>query len=194
MARKPKVRKTAEEREAERIAARARDLSSVNMPAEAAILPRQADVEVTRAGEKREGQKAAHDGARRLDAFSALKDTMGVGCYDAARRLEADILARMGIYDRVGAGHRINRTAGFTTDAMRAAGLMVDKVMGRLSARDGNLLFELIDPPIDRGTWRDHVRYITGEINPVAQAAAVRAVTVNLRDAYATLERRGIAA
>lgn len=194
MARKPKPRKSAEERDAERLLARARDLDAVNVPPEAAALPSGADIEVTRSGQKREGQKAAGDSARRLDAFSALKDGMAVGAYDAARRLEADILARLGIYDRSGAVQRVDKSAGLTTDAMRAAGIMVDRVLGRLSARDGNLLHELIAPPFCRGSWRDHVRYITGEINAVAQGAVVRAVCVNLRDAYAEIEQRRAAA
>jgi hypothetical protein len=190
MARKPKPRKTPEEREAERILARARDLDAVNLQPDVAALLSGADIEVTRAGQKREGQKVTSDSARRLDAFAALKDGMAVGAYDAARRLEADILARMGIYDRSGAVQRVDKSAGITTDTMRAAGIMVDRVLGRLSARDGNLLHELINPPLCRGTWRDHVRYMTGEVNAVAQGAVVRMVCVNLRDAYAEIERR----
>jgi hypothetical protein len=189
-----KRQKTQAERDAEAILARARDLEAVNVHADAAILPRQAEIEVTRAGQKREGQKVTTDTARRLDAFSALKDGMAVGAYDAARRLEADILARMGIYDRAQASERVDRTAGITTDAMRAAGVLVDRVMGRLSARDGNLLYELISPPFDRGGWREHVKYITGETHAHGQAAAVRAACVNLRDAYAVIEQRRAAA
>ena len=38
--------------------------------------------------------------------------------------------------------------------------------------------------PADAAAWRDAVAYVTGETHTHAQAAAVRAACVNLRDAY----------
>jgi len=189
MTRKAKARR---DPEAERLAKLANDLIAVNIPADAAYLPRQQDIETTRQGEKRDGRKVETDQARRLDAFSALKEGMAQGCYDAARRFERDLLTRLGLTDRGPVIERVDCARG-RTDAMILAGLRVDEIADRLPTRDFWLLTELIAPPIDRGTWRDHVWYITGETHAHAQGAAVRAVTVNLRDAYAAIERRAAA-
>jgi hypothetical protein len=181
--------------EAARLARRAQDLEAVNLPADAATLPRQDSIEPTRKGQKRasdgkDGKVVDADECRRLDAFSALRSGMVQGAYDAARRFELDLLTRLGMTERGTPMERVDCTAGHTTDAMRLAGIRVDEVMDRLAPRDGWLLVELIAPPIDRGTWRDHVLYITGETHAHAQGSVVRAVCVNLRDAYAALERK----
>lgn len=195
MARRSKPRKTPEQIEAEKTLQRARDLEAVNVPPEAAALPRQADIEVTRAGQARakgDDKKVDHDNARRLDAFEALRSGMAPGAYDAARRLERDMLTRLGLGD---SGRQTDRVDGAFGSADRAflAGAAVLAVFDRLAPRDGWLLTELIAPAIDRGTWRDHVAYITGETHTHAQGAIVRAVCVNLRDAYAAMERRAAA-
>ena len=173
--------------------ARVQDLTAVNLPADAATLPRQAEIAVTRQGEKTaddpEGKKAGHDRARRNDAFDALKRGLARGAYDAARRFEADLLVRLGQSERFAGTSRVDCTAGHATDLIMAAGIMVDKVKAHLSPRDFWLLCELIAPPTDRGTWRDHTGYVTGEDHTEGQAAAVRAATINLRDAYTAIER-----
>lgn len=175
------------------MARRKRDLEAVNLPEDASILPAQQDIEVTRAGDKRDGQVAKQDGARRLDAFSALKDGMVQGAYDAARRFEIDILIRRGENDRGRPTERVDRTAGLTTDAMIQAAQRIEAVVARLPPRDWWLLMELISPSIDRGTWRETVAFITGETHTHAQGAAVRAACVNLRDAYTAVERKAAA-
>lgn len=176
--------------EAERVLARSMDLAAVSLQPEAAMLPQQAEIEVTRAGAGRGAQRVKEDAARRMDAFEALRMGMSEGCYDAARRFEADIRTRRGESDRGRAGERVDCTAGPTTDAMIHAAEQIEAVMKRLPRRDAWLLCELIAPAIDRGTWRDHVAHITGETHTHAQGAAVRAATVNLRDAYAAVERK----
>lgn len=184
MARKPsKPRKTEAQLEADRLIQRAHDLEAVNVPPDAATLPRQADIEITRAGQKRDDQKVKENSARRLDAFAALKDGMVQGGYDALRRYELQLLVRRGENDRGPSKERVDRTAGFTTDAMIDAAKWIDEVNERISPRDWWLLAELIAPSIDRGTWRATVAWITGEENPHAQCAAVRALAVNVRDA-----------
>jgi hypothetical protein len=198
MSRKPRTRKSPEQLEQERIQQRARDLEAVNVQPEAANLPRQADIETTRAGDQRDkakdGKKADHDTARRLDAFEALKPGMAAGAYDAARRFEGDLLGRLGITDGARSLERIDCDPDLARAVRCAAfGQRVDAVQDRLAPRDFWLLIELIAPPIDRGTWRDHVSYITGETHTHAQGAIVRAVCVNLRDAYMAIERRAAA-
>lgn len=175
------------------IAQRAADLASVNLSPDAATLTTFSEVEITRTGQSREGRKVEGDQARRHDAFSALRIGMAAGCYDAARRFELDLLTRHGLADRGRSMERVDCTAGPTTDAVIAAAQRVEQVQDRIPPRDFWLLCELIVPPIDRGTWRDHVGFITGETHVNAQGAVVRAVVVNLRDAYVAIERRAAA-
>jgi hypothetical protein len=190
-------RKTPEQLEAERQQRRALDLDAVNVPTDAASLPHGQDIEVTRAGQKRGGQKVTEDSVRRLDAFTALKDGMNTqprfhGCYDAARRFELDILLRRGEADRGQASQRVDRTAGLVTDAMIDAAKRVEAVVARLPPRDWWLLMELIKPSTERSSWRESVEYVTGETNPHAQCGAVRSSCANLRDAYAAIEREAL--
>lgn len=176
---------------------RRQDLEAVNLPPEAATLPRQADITVTRAGEQRaratDDKRAGHDTARRQDAFSALSSGMASGCYDAGRRFEADYLAKLGLAGPgVRSAERVDCERGHV-DHMLLAGARVDEVRDQIPPRDFWLLTELIAPPIDRGTWRDHVKYICGERHSEGQAACVRSACVNLRDAYTAIERRAAA-
>lgn len=180
MTKKRKPQKTAEQREAERVAKRARDLAAVNIPAELAALPSGDDIDVNHA------ERDRIDGARRVDAFLALRDGMATGSYDAARRLEKDVATRYAergggpMLERVDAG---DRPLG-PLDLMVDAGKRVDAILSRVGGRDAWLLIELIRPSLDRGGWRKTVAYITGEENPVAQAAAVRSACANLAAAY----------
>lgn len=188
--------KSAAELEALRIVKRAQDLEAVGLAPDAAVLETQADIEITRTAEKRDGRTVQENSARRLDAFEALKATMAPGCYDAARRLERDLLIRAGQADR---GQPMMRVDGGPDPdharalRMIAAGDRVDAVLGRLSERDVWLLTELIVGCPERREWRGSVAHITGEVNPNAQGAAVRAACVNLRDGYAAVERRRVA-
>jgi hypothetical protein len=188
---KPRKRiKTASEIAAELMARKRQGLEAVNLPPELAELLNGSDVEVTRAGEKRADQVVKDDSARRLDAFSALKDRMDKGAYDAARRLEHDMLVRRGLGDRGQRVERVDCDAGRDLmDLMLIAGRSVDQIARRLSPRDWWLLCDLICPTTEReGGWRAHVAYITGETNWNVQGALVRAVCVNLRDAYEELD------
>lgn len=189
MARRNKPR-TPEQIAADKLAKRAQDLEAVNLPADGAALPQQAAIEVTRAGQRREGQKVEGNSARRLDAFSALKDGMALGAYDAARRFEHAIMVRRGEADRGLPTERTNRTAGLVTDAMLRAAEEVDAIVDRLPPRDWWLMMELIAPSRPFDNWRAVVAFITGETHTHAQAAAIRAVCVNVRDAYLAWERR----
>lgn len=178
-------------REALRLAKRAQDLEAVNLPTDLAILTSGSDIEVTRQGDKRDGRKVDSDQARRLDAFAALKEGMAPGAYDAARRFERDVSVRRGENDRGRVLERVD-SSGQTDriDAMIAAAERIEAVIDRLPPRDWWLLMELIAPRIERPSWRDTVGYITGEQTPHGQAAAVRSCCVNLRDAYAAIERK----
>lgn len=188
-----KLGKSPEQREAERIARRVQDLVAVNLPAEAAVLTHHEDIEVTRAGQKREGQKVTSDSARRLDAFSALRESMRkpefVGCYDAARKFERHVIISRNEHDRGRSMERVDGEQGRDRlEAIIFASERVRLIKGMLSRRDFWLLVELIAPTRERPTWRDGVYYVTGEDNPNAQGAAVRAACVNLRDAYEALD------
>lgn len=185
--------KTPEQIAAEKIAKRARDLEAVNLPSDAAVLPMQEDIDITRAGQQREGQKVEHDTARRLDAFSALKDGMPPGAYDSARRFELAIAVRRGEADRGQSVERIDRSAGLTTDAMLDAAKEVEAIVALIPPRDWWLVMELIRPSKAYSGWRAIVAFIFGETHPHAQAAVVRAVCVNIRDAYLAWERRAAA-
>lgn len=170
---------------------RAQNLEAVGLQPEAANLDQQQNVQITRAGERREGRTVKEDSARRLDAFAALKDGMAPGAYDAAKRLERDLHIRFGLHDHGRKADKVDCDPSATdrTDAMIEAGLRVDRVMGHLPPRDRQLFRELI-LPTHHATWRAAVASITEETTPHGQASAVRAACVNLRDAYWATERR----
>ena len=195
MTRKPKI-KTRRDPEIDRLIQRAHDLEAVNLPADAAVLETQQDIEVTRQGGRRDGRKVDTDQARRLDAFTALKEGMAPGAFDAAKRLERDVHIRYGQHDYGRPQERVDcEQAAFNrTDLMLMAGERVDRVLSRLGEREAWMLTELIMPQPQRPTWRDVVRYITGETHTHAQGAVVRSACVNLRDAYASVERKRAAA
>lgn len=199
MARKSKPRKTPEQQAAERLKLRMQNLEAVSLPAEAAMLPNHDDVEPTRKGEvrdseRRTGKKVEEDSARRLDAFEALKESMKdapyVGCYDAARKFERDLLVSLGQHDH---GRTVDRVdceqAAFSrVDTMLAASDKMKQVRAKLSDRDWWLLNVLVYPSAKYPTWRAAVYDITGEANWNAQGAVVRSTCVNLRDAYVGLQ------
>ena len=171
------------------LAERARDFAAVGLQAEAAGLSANANIEVRRQSQ------ATLTGARRVDAFDALREGMAKGAYDAARRLEADLTLRVGRPGASGGGgtERIDCAGSATVgDAMaaerldraRSAGRRADAVLGRVGPRDAMLLGELMAPSLPERGWRETVRAVTGEDNPVAQAAVVRAACANLAMAY----------
>jgi hypothetical protein len=165
---------------ADRLARRAADFEALGLQPESAALASSEAVEVRRRG-------AANDaGARRLDAFDALRDGMAPGGYDAARRLEADLRQRRGEANH---GRSLIRVDGggdgpILLDRQLAAGRRVDTVLARVGARDAWLLRELIYPSVERAGWRQTVALVTGERHSHAQAAAVRAACANLAAAY----------
>jgi hypothetical protein len=165
---------------AERLARRAGDFEAVGLQPEAAALATSEAVEVRRSG------RANLAGARRLDAFDALRDGMVPGGYDAARRLEADLRLRRGEADH---GRSLIRVDGggegpALLDRQLAAGRRVDAALARVGARDSWLLCELIYPSVERSSWRETVAHITGETHAHAQGAAVRGACANLAAAY----------
>lgn len=185
MPRKPKSKpRTPEQIAAEMLAKRQQDFAAVTLQPEAAALQANADVEI-----RREGQRNTET-ARRSDAFDALKDGMAPGAYDAARRLERDYRIRYGEADGGRAGERVDCTLGRTSDAMLAAAQRIDRVNERLPLRDVLVLRCLIVPQID-ATWRAAIVRLTGETHVHAQGAVVRGACLNLRDAYAAMERTG---
>jgi len=184
------AKRPAKPRQLSALAKRRLDLEAVSLQPDAANLPMQQDIEVAREGQTREGRKVDTNLARRHNAFSALKIGMAHGAYDAARRFEMDLLTRHGCADRGRSLERVDCTAGPTTDKVIAAGQRVEDIQDRIPPRDFWLLCELIVPPIDRGTWRDHVQFICGEKHSEGQAACVRSACINLRDAYTAIERR----
>ena len=184
MPRKSKSKpKTPEQIAAEKLARRARDFEAVGLHPEAAALPAHDDVEA-----RRQDQKHAA-GARRVDVLDALKEGMQPGAYDAARRLEHDMLLRRGEGDRGRAMARVDcEGRGDRTDEMIAAAERIEAVLSRIGDRDAFLLSELLDPSpaarLARPTWRAAVAYVTGETHTHAQAAVVRSACANLRAAY----------
>jgi len=172
------------------------DFEVVGLQGDAAFLPMNTDIEVTRKGDERDRQKVDEDSVRRLDAFSALKSSMRkepfIGCYDAARRLERDMLVSLNLHDR---GRPLERVDGTRNtgrmDAMIAADENVRNVAQRLGKREWWLLNELLHPNALRFTnWREIVAYVTGETHDHAQGCAVRSACVSLRDAYDALEAK----
>lgn len=192
MARKRNKPKTPEQIAAEKKAQRERAFEVVGLQPEAASLPTSADIEVTRDGEQRDGdgKKVAVNSAMRTDAFTALRQGMDVGAYDAARRLERDILKRRNESDKGRPMERID-TGLFVPRAVLAlieVGKTVDSVLSKIGDRDAWLLHELIAPRKETAirctSWRDTVAYITGETHHHCQGAAVRAACANLKAAY----------
>lgn len=178
----------AADRAARLAAERARGFAAVGLQPEAASLAANSNIEIRRAGAKHA------EGARRADAFDALRDGMARGAYDAARRLEADMITRRGEQrnggrtlmriDCAGGGAGPDGGAVQRLDRARGAAHRIDAVLGKVGARDALLLGELIQPTQPGRSWREIVRAVTGEENPVAQGAAVRAACANLAMAY----------
>jgi hypothetical protein len=187
--------KLQQQRAAQALERQRQRLDAVNVPPEVAELPSGQDIEVTRAGEKRDRQKVDSDGARRLDAFAALKDGMQTGCFDAARKYEYQVLVRRGEADRGHNHSKVDEDIAAPAWVLKqiAAAEWIEAVNKRLPPRDWWLLVELIAPSIPR-TWRETVAHITGETHTHAQGAAVRSMTVNLRDAIEAHEKAKIEA
>jgi hypothetical protein len=80
------------------------------------------------------------------------------GAYDAARRLERDIITARGEHDQGRHLERVdNDQAGDRTDAMVEASRRVDKILGRIGERDAYLLSELISPSVQTRLTGDHL-------------------------------------
>lgn len=190
---------------AEKLAARTRAFEAVGIQREAANLPSSETIEITRRGEAREdeqGKKVETDVARRSDAFTALRDGMIVGAYDAARKLEEDIRTRRQETDRGRSMVKVDGGDGQRgeMDVVITAAEKVEAVSKFMGARDWWLLTELIAPTAETKVrfpallWREIVAHITGETNLHCQGAAVRSACANLVEAYKRAEtttRRG---
>jgi hypothetical protein len=158
---------------------RARDFEAVNLQPESAAREVNQNIAIQREGPK------AETGARRMDAFDALRPNLAPGAYDAVRQFERDLLTSRGEGDR---GHRLERvdcdTGRDRTDRMLEASDRVKAMLSRIGDRDQWLLVELLCPSEDMklraSTWRTVVFIITGETDLKAQGAAVRAVAANL--------------
>lgn len=189
MSRRKGKPKSPEQIAAERLARRALDFEAVALPAASAALPANDSIEVRRGGRRN------LEGARRLDAFEALREGMAPGAFDAARRLERDLTIRAGEHDRGRTFERVDcETRTDRADAMIAAGQRVDAVLSRMGERDAWLLVELIRPStamaLARPGWRAVVAHVTAETNDRAQAAVVRNICANLAAAYQAVDRR----
>ena len=172
---------------------REKDFARVQLQPDAAALPANADVQVERAERAGEGQRGNVERARRMDAFESLRSSMArhEGAYDAARRLEKDVLMRRGEADtgapimRVDSGKLISPRQY----AMAEAGERVDAIVAMLPRRDAWLILELISPTSqatkDATCWRGVVEYVTGETHVNSQGTVVRSACINLAEAYA---------
>ena len=167
---------------------RAQAFAAVNLDPSTANLTSASDIDAERAQRAKDGHRGNLERARRLDAFSALADSLTPSQRAAAHQLTADLVTMMGLHDRGRGLERIDGSAiGGRTDAMLAARDRVKAVMARMGDRDAWLLSELIVPsPVCRlcTTWRAVVAHVTGEDNPHAQAAAVRSALANAVAAY----------
>lgn len=184
---KRKPPKSPDQIAAEKLEQRRKDFEAVNLP-DIAALQTADNVEVTR-----ESQKHVLT-ARRADVFDLLKAGMAPGAYDAARRLEGDMRIRAGETERGNPMPKVDALPADIARALRmaAAGERVDRILKALPIRDGLILRCLIEPTRD-ATWHASIERLTGETHVHAHAAVVRGVCLNLRDAYASMERRKVA-
>ena len=177
---------------------RARDFERVQMQPEAAGLAANAEVKVEPAkrASTETGERGNVERARRMDAFEALRPSMvkDEGAYDAARRLENDVLIRRGWNDRGASITRVDNDKLISPRqyAMVEAGSRVDAVLELLPRREAWLLMELITPtaPVTLAatSWRGVVEYVTGETHKNSQGTVVRAACVDLAEAYVKLD------
>lgn len=135
--------------------------------------------------------KAAGAPHHRLDVFDLLKGRAALSghAYEAARRLERDIAAWLGV-DRDTAARGGGGEVSLTSDRRLIAGDRVTAATGRIGARDGTLLSALIQPQFDGQAqrWREIVQRITAETNEHAQTAVVRSACENLAQAYVAID------
>lgn len=177
MAKKHKP-KTPEQIAADKLARRQADFEAVNLQPEAAGLERNANIEA------RHAQREKIDGARRADAFDALKPGMAPGAYDAVRRLEMDMAIRRGEGDKGRPMMRVDGGGSDGLDKRLAAGDRIKAALGGIGDRDAWLLVELIEKQLMQVPWREVVFRVTGETHDHAQGAAVRSACANLAASY----------
>ena len=171
-----------------KLAKRRQDFEAVGLQPDAAVLATAGDIEVSRKTQQTE------QAARRSDVFLALCRGMATGAYDAARRLERDILMAAGLSDR---GLRLvsvdETTEGRSRmDRMLAARDRLDSLRDIMPEHEFWLMCELIDPKRPNGgqprSWRDVVGYVTGEELPDAKPALVRNACQSTAWAYRLLD------
>lgn len=192
--------KAAEKRAQERRAG----FESVGLSPEAADLDQNEGVvvEQMKRTDAKAGERGNEKRARRDDVFDMLLRSEGVEAEEAhrrraalvaVRRLEKDILIRMGDGDR-GQSRVDSGFGGGRTDAQIDAGIRLDAVLARIGRRDAELLSELISPfkVISNAPqrWRVVAVRLTGELNAMAQAARIRGACDNLAEAFFDIDRK----
>ena len=133
--------------------------------------------------------------AHRTDVFETLHARGGLGEAElaAARRLERDIGLRAGLF-RPETSYVLIDSQGSSegiTQRMVEAGRRVDAALAGVGPRQALLLRALIEPAMLQGravAWRDVTARETGEDNPHAQAAMVRAACADLVLAYQAID------
>lgn len=179
---------TPQEIAAKRLERRRADFEAVGLQPDAAALPTAAAIEVVRKSQKTEQT------ARRTDVFLALCRGMEAGAYDAARRLERDLMTASGVRDPDHLPPGVTGGPGVRdwTDTMIAASRRIARLKETMPEREFWLMSELIAPQRpDAGApreWRDTVAYITGEELADAQPALVRNACVTTAWAYGVLD------
>lgn len=140
--------------------------------------------------------------AYRADVFDILHGRGGLSEIEltAARRLEADMAQRVGLFrpDHLYVLIDDQGAVEGATQRMIEAGRRVEQALAVVGPRQALLLRSLVEPAILHGRvvdWRAVVARETGEANPHVQAAMVRSACDNLVLAYQAIDnparRRG---
>jgi hypothetical protein len=156
-----------------------------------AAAPAHAEVEARRDGRGRIAHAHRTDVFERLHARGGLSDTE----LAAARRLARDMALRAGLLRPPSDLVKVDaqaRTEG-ATQRMLEAGRRVDTALAAAGPGSARLLRAVVEPAATTASagedWRAAVARETGETNPHAQAARLRAACENLALAYLALDR-----
>jgi hypothetical protein len=178
-------------RAAETERAEALDPARWGVAAAALALPAHAEVEARRDGRGRIAHAHRTDVFERLHARGGLSDTE----LAAARRLARDMALRAGLLRPPSDLVKVDaqaRTEG-ATQRMLEAGRRVDTALAAAGPGSARLLRAVVEPAATTASagedWRAAVARETGETNPHAQAARLRAACENLALAYLALDR-----
>lgn len=135
--------------------------------------------------------KQAHTRAARYDVFALLNSRKALPKQEeqAIRRYERDLAIRRMETGRASALGKVDGASDGTAPVDRAvdAGSRIDAVLKQMAHRHAQLLVAVCDPdrPHQKGKhWRQTVEHVTGEHRPTFQAAIIRLMCVNAREAY----------